>query len=71
VLFAPISGFAIGDILSMASVDAVSFNAANGILTLSEHHAFVENLHFTGNFAGDMFTIHQQNGMGMIGLTHG
>ena len=67
----PISGFAIGDILSMASVDAVSFNAANGILTLSEHHAFVENLHFTGTFAGDMFTIHQQNGMGMIGLTHG
>ena len=67
---APISGFAIGDILSMASVDAVSFNATTGILSLSNHHAFVENLHFTGNFSGEMFTIHQQNGVGVVGLQH-
>ena len=67
---APISGFAIGDILSMASVDAVSFNASTGVLTLSEHSAFVENLHFVGNFSGEMFTIHQQNGMGAISLQH-
>ena len=67
---APISGFAIGDILSMASVDAVSFNAKTGVLSLSEHNALVENLHFAGSFTGEMFTIHQQNGIGTIGLQH-
>jgi T5SS/PEP-CTERM-associated repeat protein len=67
---APISGFAIGDILSMAGIDAISFNASKGVLTLSQHNALVENLHFTGNFSGEMFTIHQQNGLGVIGLQH-
>ena len=45
-------------------------NASTGILTLSEHSAFVENLHFVGNFSGEMITIHRQNGMGAISLQH-
>jgi T5SS/PEP-CTERM-associated repeat protein len=67
---AAISGFAIGDIIAMANVDAVSFNAANGRLTLSDHNAQVETLHLTGSFLGDTFAVHQTLAGAMITLQH-
>ncbi|MGD0430725.1 MAG: hypothetical protein ABSA58_06495, partial [Acetobacteraceae bacterium] len=45
----PISGFTFGDIIQMANVDAVSFNAANGNLTLSDKGLQVDILHLAGS----------------------
>jgi T5SS/PEP-CTERM-associated repeat protein len=67
---AAISGFAIGDAIAMPDVDAVSFDAATGRLTLSEHNAQVATLHLTGGFAGDEFAIHQTAGGAVITLQH-
>ena len=68
---AAISGFAIGDIIAMANVDAVSFKASTGILTLSDHGTKVESLHLTGNFAGDTFGVSQTAAGALITLRHG
>jgi hypothetical protein len=68
---AAISGFAIGDAISNADVDAVSFNAPTGMLTLSEHNAQVESLHLVGGFAGDAFALHQTAAGAVITLRHG
>ncbi len=65
---AAISGFAIGDVIGMANIDAVSFNAATGRLTLSDHDAPVETLRLVGNFSGDGFTLQQTAAGAMIGL---
>ena len=67
---APIAGFAIGDIIAMASINAVSFNAATGVLTLSENSAQVTALHLTGSFTGDTFAIQQTAGAALISLQH-
>jgi hypothetical protein len=67
---AAISGFAIGDAISMAGVDAMSFNALTGVLTLSEHNAQVESLHLVGSFAGDVFALHQMAAGAVITLQH-
>ncbi len=67
---AAISGCAIGDMISMANVDAVSFNASTGMLTLSDHNAQVERLHFVGSFVGDMFAVNQTTAGGAITLEH-
>lgn len=67
---AAISGFAIGDIITMANIDAVSFNAATGRLTLSDHSAQVETLHLTGSFAGDSFAINHTMSGAVITLQH-
>lgn len=56
---AAISGFALGDVIAMANVDAASFSAATGMLTLSEHGVTVERLHLIGSFAGDTFGVQQ------------
>jgi T5SS/PEP-CTERM-associated repeat protein len=67
---AAISGFAIGDIIAMANVDAASFNASTGMLTLSEHSVKVESLHLLGSFTDDTFTVQQTLGDAMITLHH-
>jgi len=67
---AAISGFAIGDMIAIGSVDAVSFAAATGILTLSENNAQVETLHLAGSFSGEMFAVHQSAGHAIITLQH-
>ncbi len=67
---AAISGFSIGDAINMANIDAVSFNAPKGILTISENNAQVETLHLVGNFAGDMFAVHQTSAGAVISLQH-
>jgi hypothetical protein len=67
---AAISGFSIGDMIDMANIDAVSFNAKTGTLTLSDHNAQVETLHFAGNFTGNMFAVHQTATGGVITLEH-
>jgi T5SS/PEP-CTERM-associated repeat protein len=67
---AAISGFAIGDIIVMADVDAASFNAPTGMLTLSEHGVKVESLHLLGSFTGDTFSVQQTIGDSLITLHH-
>ncbi len=67
---AAISGFALGDIIAMAGVDTVSFNATNGMLTLSNQGVQVDRLHLTGSFAGDTFAVHQSAAGALISLQH-
>ena len=67
---AAISGFAIGDLIAMANVDAASFNATTGILTLSEHGLKVDSLHLLGNFTGDTFSVQQTVADAVISLHH-
>ncbi len=67
----PISGFTFGDIIQMANVDAVSFNAANGNLTLSDKGLQVDILHLAGSFAGDTLSVAQSTAGAMIALQHG
>ena len=68
---ASISGFAIGDIIAMAHIDAVTFAASTGTLTLGAHNATVESLHLVGNFTGDTFGVQQTTGDALITLHHG
>jgi T5SS/PEP-CTERM-associated repeat protein len=65
---ASISGFGIGDIIEMANVDAVSFNATTGNLTLSDQGLQVSVLHLAGSFAGDTFAVTQSANGAMITL---
>jgi T5SS/PEP-CTERM-associated repeat protein len=65
---ASISGFAVGDIIEMANVDAVSFNATTGNLTLSDQGLQVSVLHLAGSFAGDTFSVTQSATGAMITL---
>jgi T5SS/PEP-CTERM-associated repeat protein len=67
---AAISGFAIGDIIQMAKVDAVSFNATTGSLTLSDLGKTVDSLHMVGSFAGDTFGVSQTTAGAAITLSH-
>jgi len=67
---AAISGFAIGDMIAMANVDAVSFNAPTGMLTLTEHGVKVESLHLLGSFTGDTFGVQQTVAGAIIALHH-
>jgi T5SS/PEP-CTERM-associated repeat protein len=68
---AAIAGFAIGDIIAMAKVDAVSFNATTGILTLADLGKTVDSLHLAGSFAGDTFNVNQTATGAVITLSHG
>jgi fibronectin-binding autotransporter adhesin len=67
---AAISGFSLGDILQTTNVDAASFSAPTGILTLSEHGVKVETLHLLGRFAGDTFTVQQTAAGALITFHH-
>jgi T5SS/PEP-CTERM-associated repeat protein len=67
---AAISGFAIGDVIGMANVDAASFNVPTGMLTLTEHGVKVESLHLLGSFTGDTFAIQQTAAGALITLHH-
>jgi hypothetical protein len=52
---AAISGFSIDDMIDTTNVDAASFNAPAGVLSLSDHNVHVASLHLVGSFAGDVF----------------
>src|SRR5580658_2434468 len=65
---AAISGFGLGDVIAMANVDAASFSAATGMLTLTEHGVKVEILHLLGSFAGDTFGVQQTAADAIISL---
>jgi fibronectin-binding autotransporter adhesin len=67
---APISGFAIGDVIGMANVDAAAFTASTGMLVLSDHGVKVDSLHLLGNFTGDTFAVQQTLSDSMITLHH-
>jgi T5SS/PEP-CTERM-associated repeat protein len=67
---APISGFAIGDVIGMANVDAATFTASTGMLMLSDHGVRVETLHLLGNFTGDTFGVQQTVSDALITLHH-
>jgi T5SS/PEP-CTERM-associated repeat protein len=64
-----ITGFALGDMITMAGVSAVSFNAATDMLKLTETSGMT-NLHVVGNFTGYTFDVHQSGGLGVISLQH-
>jgi T5SS/PEP-CTERM-associated repeat protein len=68
---AAIAGFAIGDIIAMAKVDAVSFNPTTGSLVLLDQGAKIDSLHMVGNFAGDTFNLSQTTAGAVITLSHG
>jgi hypothetical protein len=65
-----ISGFSIGDMIATTNVDAVSFVAKTGMLTLSDDGAKVGTLHFVGSFAGDIFAVNQTAAGSVITLQH-
>ena len=67
---ASISGFSVGDVISMANVDAASFNATTGSLTLSDKGAKVESLNLVGSYAGDTFAVSQSVAGALITLQH-
>jgi len=65
---AAISGFSLGDVIAMANVNAVSFAAATGMLTLSENGVKVDTLHLLGSFTGDTFGVQQTAADAIISL---
>ncbi len=65
-----IDGFSVGDHIAMTGIDAASFTAGNGKLTLSSGGHVVDTLHLAGSFAGDSFSVQQANGMGVVSLSH-
>jgi T5SS/PEP-CTERM-associated repeat protein len=67
---AAISGFSLGDVIAMANVNAVSFAAATGMLTLSENGVKVDTLHLLGSFTGDTFGVQQTAADALITLHH-
>lgn len=64
-----ISGFTFGDTIATTNVDAASFNAVTGMLTLSEHGVKMESLHLLGSYTGDTFAL-QQGGAGALVTLH-
>jgi T5SS/PEP-CTERM-associated repeat protein len=67
---APISGFAIGDIIAMANVTDATFTASTGMLVLTDNGVNVDSLHFLGSFAGDTFGVQQTVSDALITLQH-
>jgi T5SS/PEP-CTERM-associated repeat protein len=67
----PISGFAVGDAIDMANVDAASFTASTGMLVLSDQGVNVDSLHLLGNFTGDTFIVQQTVSGAVISMDAG
>ena len=65
---ASISGFDATDHITMAGVDALSWNGTTDVLTLSQGGAVVDNLQFTGTYAADPFALTQTIHGAMITL---
>jgi len=64
-----IIGFAAGDIIAIANIDAVSFTASSGTLKVTEAGGKVLNLHLLGTYTGDSFALHQTASGTQISLT--
>jgi hypothetical protein len=67
---APISGFALGDIIAMVNVTAATFTASTGMLALSDNGVHVDSLHLLGSFVGDTFGVQQTVSDSIISLHH-
>ena len=67
---AAISGFSIDDMIDTTNVDAASFNAPAGVLSLSDHNVHVASLCLVGSFAGDAFGVQQTAAGAVITLRH-
>ena len=52
----------------MAGVDALTFNAAKDMLTLTSGGQTVDHIHFTGTYASNAFTLSQTSAGAMIAL---
>jgi T5SS/PEP-CTERM-associated repeat protein len=66
---AKIIGFAAGDIIAMASIDAVSYTASSGLLHLIDQGATVSTLHLVGSYGGDIFGVTQTTSGAQITLS--
>jgi T5SS/PEP-CTERM-associated repeat protein len=67
---AKIIGFAAGDIIAMASIDAFSFTPSSGSLKLIDQGATVSTLHLVGSYSGDIFGVTQTTSGSEITLSH-
>ncbi len=66
---ATLTGFAAGDSLVMPGVDALSWNAAHDVLTLSEGGTVVDRLHLTGSWGqADPFVLTESSAGAVITL---
>jgi hypothetical protein len=66
-----IAGFGATDHIVMTGIDAANWNAASGILTLTDHGQTVEHLSFTGIAAGASFAVAASSTGDTISLTGG
>lgn len=64
---ATIADFAAGDTILMQGVDAISWDGTHDMLTLTDHGAVVDRLHFSGSFGANPFTFTQTSAGGLIG----
>jgi T5SS/PEP-CTERM-associated repeat protein len=64
-----LAGFTIGDHITMAGIDAATWNAATQTLILSDAGQRVDALHLAGTYDGDVFAVTQANGLGTISLS--
>ncbi len=67
---APLSGFAIGDVIAMANITAATFTASTGMLMLSNNGVNVDSLHLLGSFVGDTFGVQQTVSDAIISVHH-
>ncbi len=65
---ATITGFAAGDSILMAGVDAMSFNASTDVLSLSSGGHVVDQLQLAGSYASNAFTLTETGPGAVIGF---
>ncbi len=65
---ATITGFAAGDSILMAGVDAMSFNASTDVLSLSSGGHVVDQLQLTGTYASTAFSLTETSAGAVIGF---
>ncbi len=65
---ATISGFAAGDSILMAGVNAMSFNASTDVLSLSSGGHVVDTLQLSGSYASNAFALTQSGPDAVIGF---
>jgi T5SS/PEP-CTERM-associated repeat protein len=63
-----VTGFTLGDMISMANITAVSFTASTGVLKLMDNAVVAGSLHMVGNFSGETFAVHASGGTNIVAL---
>ena len=63
-----LDGFTFGDQIAMAGIDAATWSSTTGDLTLTSAGTTVDKLHLAGSYAGDIFSVTQSGGIGVIGV---